>query len=713
MKTRISAFCDEYENLLIPIDDLVEGVIGRIEDESRGDLLEVAKTRLSDARHRFQSLREKIEHQQAYLIIFGPLKSGKSTLMNAISGAYVSEVTAMPAYPCLVYVSHGEETAFSAIKYNGTSQEFDNSDSLAEVLEESHSHLASRIRMHEVEGEEFDPRVHYTEAVRRIDVKTPVPSLREASTVLVDTPGLYSRMKFGYDLMTREFRDSAACAVFVVRSDNLFLDQVFDEFTELLDEFSRIFLVINIDSSKLDLQPDGSLKPSIESSDPDQIVEAFKSLSMTAPLRDAYETGRLQIYPVDLLNAAAGRLSNDPSRTDTPSFDTFVDDLTDYLNSSDYLREFETDSLKLGASICAEVREVCNLNSNEAFEEEQFELKRLAEELPSLMEMIDELSVSDMAETFDDSRSHCLDSAVHLAKYAGKGLPSEMAEILNGWMESDGSFQSLLDDWNQAVDTARAPITTALPKTLASQFDTPTGGAKLDASLINQLQEVGLDLETLVRPVAAKLKVLPAPMWEPVKIDPDQISVNRSLSDRLLFRSQSKIRQQSFGIADNLDRIIPSRVKRKRLAEQGFMELYGMIDTFFDENFPGPQTKYVQEQSDTLIKQFSGSFEKQLESIRIEVASQLESTNTRMAADDRIFKAVERLNAQITEIDARIGAMQVSHLPEPEEESDDDVANEDPLESNDDHTSEQETEEHAPIIVVAKNSEAESASTER
>ncbi len=57
-------------------------------------------------------------------------------------------------------------------------------------------------------------------SVRRIDVKTPVPALREASTVLVDTPGLYSRMKFGYDLMTREFRDSAACAVFVVRSDN-------------------------------------------------------------------------------------------------------------------------------------------------------------------------------------------------------------------------------------------------------------------------------------------------------------------------------------------------------------------------------------------------------------------------------------------------------------------------------------------------------------
>jgi ribosome biogenesis GTPase A len=38
------------------------------------------------------------------VLIFGPLKSGKSTLMNAIAAAYVSEVSSLPAYPCLVCV---------------------------------------------------------------------------------------------------------------------------------------------------------------------------------------------------------------------------------------------------------------------------------------------------------------------------------------------------------------------------------------------------------------------------------------------------------------------------------------------------------------------------------------------------------------------------------------------------------------------------------
>ena len=71
-------------------------------------------------------------------------------------------------------------------------------------------------------------------------------------------------MKFGYDYMTREFRDSAACAVFVVKTDNLFLEQVFSDFNDLLDQFSRVFVVVNIDTGKSDLCPDGSLEPSLE-----------------------------------------------------------------------------------------------------------------------------------------------------------------------------------------------------------------------------------------------------------------------------------------------------------------------------------------------------------------------------------------------------------------------------------------------------------------
>ncbi len=657
MKTRISEFCDEYERLLIPIDELIEDAVGRIEGESRKDLLEDPLTQLSDARHRFHSLREKIEHQQAYLIIFGPLKSGKSTLMNAISGAYVSEVTAMPAYPCLVYVSHGEKTEFSAIKYNATSQQFTDNESLREVLDESHSHLASRIRMHELEGEEFDPRVHYTEAVRRIDVRTPVPALKEANTVLVDTPGLYSRMKFGYDLITREFRNSAACAVFVVKSDNLFLDQVFDEFTDLLEEFSRIFLVVNIDSRKQDLRPDGSLGPSIESSDPERIVEAFKSLAMTAPLREAHEAGRLQIYPVDLLNAASESLNKTDDASEE-SFDTFLTDLAEYLNSSDYLLEFERDSLRQGAGICAEVRDACDLNASEAFQQERNELARVAEELPSKMRVIDEVSGSKTTAALERSRSQCVEAANQAAERARKDLQTQLGDALNTWMDNDESLQALRENWGGAVEKVCLSVSADLPDFLASRFGTPTGGAELDASSLMELQKIGLEVEALARPFVSNLKDLPEPTWKPLELNPDEISVRRSFFDRILFRSTQKVRERLFGPIDTPDKPIPPAVKRKRLSENGFMELHDVIDAYLKENFPGPQREYVEKHADAYIEKFSTAFDEELQSIRGRLVTLMETTTARIAADDRILESIESLNDQIATVEERIAAME-------------------------------------------------------
>ena len=55
--------------------------------------------------------------------------------------------------------------------------------------------------------------------------------------------------------MTRDFRNAAACAIFVVKSDTLFLEQVFTEFEQLLELFRRIFLVVNVDSPEARRRP--------------------------------------------------------------------------------------------------------------------------------------------------------------------------------------------------------------------------------------------------------------------------------------------------------------------------------------------------------------------------------------------------------------------------------------------------------------------------
>src|SRR5213079_1725505 len=108
MKTEISKFCEAYLNILNALPPVLKSAAEQTEKGEDRALLQKPLMALNDIRARLRSLVEKIESQQAYLVIFGPSKSGKSTLMNAISGSYVSEVTSLPGYPCLVFVQHSE-----------------------------------------------------------------------------------------------------------------------------------------------------------------------------------------------------------------------------------------------------------------------------------------------------------------------------------------------------------------------------------------------------------------------------------------------------------------------------------------------------------------------------------------------------------------------------------------------------------------------------
>ncbi|MEI9892987.1 MAG: dynamin family protein [Chthoniobacter sp.] len=199
MKTEISKFCEAYLTVLNSLPPTMRDATAAMEKGDADGLLQHPLAILNDTRARLRSLVEKLDSQQAYLLIFGPLKSGKSTLMNAISRSYVSEVTSLPGYPCLVYVRHGEKPHFSATRYNGRESVFANGQILKDVIADSHIALAAQIREAEERRGDFDPRHDFSEAIRRVDVKLPVPTLAESSTVLVDNPGLYSRMNFGYD----------------------------------------------------------------------------------------------------------------------------------------------------------------------------------------------------------------------------------------------------------------------------------------------------------------------------------------------------------------------------------------------------------------------------------------------------------------------------------------------------------------------------------
>ncbi len=579
MRTLLSQFCEEFDavvqDLLAPLTETSVALDAATEELSGREL----RLPLRDIAHQLRALAEKVAAQQAYVLIFGPLKSGKSTLMNALAASYVSEVSSLPAYPCMVYVSHSETREYAITRYTGAVETFTDPTALHLAIHRAHGELAEQVRATDGKDELFDPAIHYPKAIRRVDFKLPAGELAESGAVMVDTPGLYSRMKFGYDRMTRDFRNAAACAIFVVKTDNLFLEQVFEEFNELLELFSRIFLVVNIDSTKRDLAPDGQLRPSLEQADPKRIIEAFETLAMTAPLKAAAEDGRLKIYPVDLLQAASERLSGIPAATSAggdvtaplASFSSFQDDLTDYLNSTEYLVAFLGDSLRRADFLMVELD---TLLESPAIEKLRTESRAITEDLNRCNARLESLRTLDT----ENWKARFGTLAANLAKRAGDHsarIEERTIAVLEGavdsWFRSDDSLDFLNRDvLGPVLSGHHEELGIFLEKALREAVRSGDAGIGITSAQRNHLALVGINLEEIGQEALLELDVnsihFEAPStWIPCS----EVPVKRGFWDWVLFRSQARVRAKFFGPSARPTSKIIGPTKSKRLGKVG------------------------------------------------------------------------------------------------------------------------------------------------
>ncbi len=561
--------------------------------ESKPEMLGCSLTVLNDVRAHLRSLTDKLHGQQAYLLIFGPLKSGKSTLMNAISGSYVSEVTSLPGYPCLVFVRNNAEPKYSATRYNGRETAFGNKAAMLDVVGEAHLALAQQMRAAEQRGETFDPRTTFPEAIRRIDIQVPVPALAESSTVLVDTPGLYSRMNFGYDILTREFRDSAACAVFVVKTDNLFLEQVFAEFNQLLGIFSRIFIVVNVDAGKRDLAPDGSLRPSAESEHPERVIEAFTTLSMAGPLREAYESGRVRIHAVDLLGAASSFLAGEGEKSrHRASFDAFLQDLTEYLNSSDYTREFVRDCLRQARSLCEEARAVAAGTEVAALVEAQAQRAAHIARLDARIAAVERLQGAEWSTLFQPFHNEITRNAEDAIRIRMNAAREDMRLALARWYFNEESLNSLCTNhWNELLTNTGRSLFDDLRLLVQRATSTATAGLEIPPPLLADMATAGFS------PVPCGAVALAAlnPKFESApfaaQITATTVPVRKTFADWLLLRSIAKVRTRLFGADGSRD--IPAAEKEKRFLEPARAALSQRLVDIVNERFPSIPEKFA------------------------------------------------------------------------------------------------------------------------
>jgi signal recognition particle receptor subunit beta len=593
MKTLLSLFCEEFDRVVRPLLQPITRAADTLNQVSEKDHVKALLPTVLDVRHQIGVLADKVAEQKAYVLIFGPLKSGKSTLMNAISGAYVSEVTTLPAYPCMVYVSHDDKRAFTVTRYNGETQEFSDMDSMRTLMEWAHNELADRLREVESRGETFDPQVHIPQAIRRVDVGLPATHLEQSSASLVDTPGLYTRMKFGYDRLTREFRNTAASAIFVVKTDNLFFEQVFAEFEDLLKMFSRIFLVVNIDSTKRDLYPDGHLGPSIEGEQPDRIVTAFENLSMTAPLKKACDEGRLRIYPVDLLQAASERIlaverEDGEASVGVAGFYAFLDDLSEYLNSTDYMVAFLGDSLRQAWSLLGELESVVKQDS---VHELDATIITLSEELARIEKRtgaLKRLYETPWPKFFGKLGEDLASIAAGRIEKLRESTASKISEAVDEWFENDSSFQSLGDEVLQPVlQDTRDNLVRTVNDVLETVAGTETAGSNPTNEVTADMSIVGIHMGQVGRECIKLIDPMKGLAQASLSVSTQIIPVRRGFFDYLLLRRMLALQRRLFGPESAPNAPVSSHDKARKLGEPARQALQNGFEVAFNDYLMG------------------------------------------------------------------------------------------------------------------------------
>lgn len=625
MRTLLSRFCEEFVGRLRPLAEPLTKAANAFRAAAPGTPGKDLETNVLELRHQLSLLSAKVDEQHAYVLIFGPLKSGKSTLMNALAKSYVSEVSALPAYPCLVFVSAAEKKHYAITHYNGTVEQFEDPTTLEQALTKGFEDLAERIRRTEAQGKVFDPQQHYPEAVRRVDVRLSAKDLQQSGAVLVDTPGLYSRMRFGYDQMTRDFKNAAACAVFVVRSDNLFLDHVFVEFERLLQLFSRIFLIVNVDKTKLDLRPDGNLVPSLEQRDPERIVAAFEKLAMSAPLRAASADGRLRIYPVDLLRAASRRIRGveADAETDADGFDRFLHDLTAYLESPDYLVAFLGDSLRRAEALLEDGVQLTEHQDLSLLRRKLAESHLQLEEKHAQLAAVERLTVRRWDDDFAKLRAELGPVLQQQAEMSAHQASRELDAALKRWFKSSVSLHDLSKGELSAILVKyQEDLTASASKELAERLVRGDAGLEVPPEVAGDLEKIVIELSVVGRQAHAAsdrhalIRVVPNPMRS------DSLRVRPTLLQRVTLRRAHTVRESLLGPTEAPVRPVAPKVKALRVPEVASgmrIHLERFAHGFFRETAERIRTGFLDGYCTSVVEHLLRSLALRREQLRVQI----------------------------------------------------------------------------------------------
>jgi hypothetical protein len=336
------------------------------------------------------------------------------------------------------------------------------------------------------------------------------------------------------------------------------------------------------------------LIPSLEQEDPLRIIEAFENLAMSAPLKEALDDGRLQIYPVDLLQAASARLQagggSGPGRN-TPrgeaNFDAFLGDLTGYLNSTDYLVAFLGDSLRRAESLMSDTLRLLDHNSVTELRVRVEELESNRQETQRRRHAAQRLLDYDWRSAFSGLESKLAPAIRARTEQICAETERRLDRAVDAWFSNDSSLQALMDE--QLLPTMRSfqiEVGLFIRKALDEEVLSGSAGILLPSDVSADMYAAEVDLSSIGQDALERISTTMQHRDIPGPLHSSMIPVRRTFWDWCLFRSLDKIRGRLLGDANHPALRIPVEIKARRLGNEARDVIRRELDTFKSRFLP-------------------------------------------------------------------------------------------------------------------------------
>jgi hypothetical protein len=580
-QSELALFAQEFRRVLEPLAADLARAKECLRAAARGgelalDAAELGAT-LATLAGELDELGARAERERAAVFVFGPPKSGKSTLLDALAGARVSEVSILPGYPCLQRAAHAREEASLLCTFEGKESPVGDVDALRLALQRAQLELVARVRAARARGEAFDPARHLLGAVRCVERAQPAPALERAALELVECPAVHGPLFPSYAEMLIGAPDQARAAVFVVRAAQLADESAFDGIEELLAAFERPLLVLNLDERGRELSRAGELVASLEREDPARLIAAFEELSTAAPLAEAVRAGRVPVLALDLLEVARARLhgvevaSSGPARR-RARFEDLARELARVLDAHPAFHALVQGASRRARELGGEVAELAATPGLDelgrrraaaeaervALERERAALERLAARPRAAWEA-DAL--------FEGLRTRLATRSTARAAALAAELEGPLARALEDWFADGTSLLDLIERrLAPRLDAARAELARAAERALREELKQAAAAAEPASGAAADLAAARLALGELVAPCAERVAVSGAPA-ELRPLDVAAIPVRPRLGQRLTWRGASEVRRALFGPPEAPDEGITSAVKARRLGD--------------------------------------------------------------------------------------------------------------------------------------------------